>query len=47
MNDLFFIISIFALGAVAIVITLTATVLLLLKHISELENEVEKTRLPF
>jgi hypothetical protein len=47
MNDLFLIISIFALGAVAIVITLTATVLLLLKHISELENEVERTRPPF
>lgn len=47
MNDLFFIISLFALGAVAIVITLTATVLLLLKHISQLENDLERNQPPF
>jgi hypothetical protein len=47
MNELFFIVSIFALGALAIVITLTATVLLLLKNISELENELEINKPPF
>ena len=47
MNDLFLIISIFGLGCVAIVITLTATVLLLLKHISELENDLEMNKPPF
>jgi len=47
MNELFFIVSIFALGALAIVLTLTATVLLLLKHISELENELEINKPPF
>jgi hypothetical protein len=45
--DLFLVISLFALGAVVIVITLTATVLLLLKHISELENELELNKPPF
>ncbi len=47
MNDLFLIISLFALGAVVIVITLTATVLLLLKHIGELENDLEMNKPPF
>jgi len=45
--DLFFIVSLFALGAVAIVLTLTATVLLLLNHIRELEQELEENQPPF
>ncbi len=45
--DLFFILLVFALGAVAIVITLTFTVLLLLSNISKLEAELERNQPPF
>lgn len=45
--DLFFVFLFFAIGSVAIVLTLTAIVLNLLKHISELENELEANLPPF
>jgi len=47
MNELFFIFSIFAIGSVVMVITLTLVVWNLLKHISELETELEANLPPF
>jgi hypothetical protein len=47
MEFLIFVFSLFAVGSVVLVITLTATILLLLKNISELEDELEANLPPF
>jgi hypothetical protein len=47
MEFLFFVFSLFAIGSVVLVITLTATILMLLKNISELEDELEENLPPF
>jgi len=47
MEFLFFVFSLFAIGSIAIVITLTATVLMLLKNVRELEDELEANLPPF
>jgi len=44
---LFFVFSIFAIGSLVLVITLTATVLMLLKNVRELEDELEANLPPF
>jgi len=45
--DLFLIFAIFAIASLVMVISLTGIVLLLLKNISELENELEANLPPF
>ena len=45
--DLFLIFAIFAIASLIMVISLTGIVLLLLKNISELENELEANLPPF
>jgi hypothetical protein len=47
MNELFWIFLIFASACVVMVLTLTATVALLLKNIRELEEENEGLQPPF
>jgi hypothetical protein len=47
MEFLFFVFSLFAIGSVVLVITLTATILLLLKNVRELEDELEANLPPF
>jgi hypothetical protein len=47
MNELFFIFSIFAIGSLVLVITLTSIVLMLLKEISKLEDDLEANLPPF
>jgi hypothetical protein len=47
MEFLFFVFSIFAIGSLVLVITLTATVLMLLKNVRELEDELEANLPPF
>jgi hypothetical protein len=47
MNELFLFFSLFAIGAIVLVITLTATILLLLKSVRELEDELEANLPPF
>jgi hypothetical protein len=47
MNELFLFFSLFAIGSVVMVITLTLVVWNLLKHISELETELEANLPPF
>jgi hypothetical protein len=45
--DLFLIFAIFAIASLVMVISLTGMVLLLLKNVSELENELEANLPPF
>ena len=47
MNELFLIFSIFATASVVMVIALSLTVLMLLKNISQLEDELEENLPPF
>ncbi len=47
MNELFFIFAIFGIASAVIVISLTATVLVLLKNIRELEEENKGLQPPF
>jgi hypothetical protein len=47
MNELFFIFAIFAIASLVMVISLTATVLVLLKNVRELEDELEANLPPF
>jgi hypothetical protein len=47
MNELFLFFSLFALGSVVMVITLTLAVLFLLKNIRDLEDELEQNSPPF
>jgi hypothetical protein len=47
MEFLFFVFSIFAIGSLVLVITLTATILMLLKNVRELEDELEANLPPF
>jgi hypothetical protein len=47
MNELFLFFSLFAIGSVVMVITLTLVVWNLLKQISELENDLEANLPPF
>jgi hypothetical protein len=47
MNELFFIFAIFATASLVMVISLTATIVVLLKNIRELEEENEGLQPPF
>ena len=47
MEFLFFVFSLFAIGSIVLVITLTATILMLLKNVRELEDELEANLPPF
>jgi hypothetical protein len=47
MNETFLIFSIFALASLVMVLSLTATVVVLLKNIRELEEENESLQPPF
>jgi hypothetical protein len=47
MNELFFIFAIFATASLVMVISLTLTILMLLKNIRELEEENEGLQPPF
>jgi hypothetical protein len=47
MEFLFFVFSIFAIGSLVLVITLTLTILFLLKNLRELEDELEANLPPF
>lgn len=47
MEFLFFVFSLFAIGSLVLVITLTAIVLMLLKNVRELEDELEANLPPF
>lgn len=47
MNELFLIFAIFATASVVMVISLTLTILMLLKNISQLEDELEANLPPF
>lgn len=47
MNELFLVFAIFAFASVVMVISLALTVLMLLKNISQLEDELEANLPPF
>ena len=47
MNELFWIFAIFAFASLVMVLTLTATVVMLLKNIRQLEEENEGLQPPF
>jgi hypothetical protein len=47
MNELFLFFSLFAIGSLVLVITLIVIVLMLLKEISKLENDLETNLPPF
>lgn len=47
MNELFFIFAIFGIASAIMVISLTATIVMLLKNIRELEEENEGLQPPF
>ncbi len=47
MNELFFILAIVMLASAVIVISLTGVVLMLLKNIRDLEDELEANQPPF
>ena len=47
MNELFLVFAIFAIATAVMVISLTATIVVLLKNIRELEDELEANLPPF
>jgi hypothetical protein len=47
MEFLFFVFSLFAIGSIVLVIILTTTILMLLKNLRELEDELEANLPPF